>query len=935
MNYQYLFIRRSCVFFIFLISFIRCYPGSVVRDTINLCGEWDYRLLGAPLSIPGEGTILLPNTLDLAHKSVYNPESEITDQLRREFSFSGEAIYSNSIDIPDSWKDRYIELFIERTRPSKLWVDDIPFDNCSHISSPQRYNLSSVLTPGRHKISIAINNEDSIPLGIRHNSHECSESTQTNWNGILGNFQLESRPLFHIVNFSALTAENKQVLFKINFSEPSPFPVSLKLRLDGSLISSVNLQKGTANPDILVELPDSVNYWSAANPYLYLLTIELYDKNGELLDKYSEITGFRKFKTGGNSFLINGDPVFLRGTVNAAVFPMTGHPPLNKEAWIDYFSTLKSYGFNHVRFHSWTPPEACFLAADETGIYIQTELPIWGELDRDLKFQESFLKKDLEGIMDSYSRHPSFVLFSVGNELWGDISLMKEFMERAQELDSDILTTYGSNVYLGMNGQIGDEDFLVISKFDDDIKKSVRGSHSFADDHTGGFFNSHHPNNSETFSYALNNVTVPVIAHETGQYQMYPLFSETEKYQGILKSDNLKEFEKRAGEAGTIRKNEKFAEASGKWAAKLYKAEMEMSQRTPGIGGFQLFGLQDYPGQGTSLIGILDPFMDSKGIISPEDWRQSCDDIAIYAEFPKFCFYDDEKIEIPIKTVNYTSDSEAIKLIDWQTDFAEGSIIAKPGKGLISNGNIRLDMPKVSQPKKFSLNLRDNSNLSSNKYDFWVYPKDAPIVRNVFITKNLDEALSLLNKGERVILCPDSALVANASIDPLFTTDFWNYRMYRTICDEMGLQPSPGTLGLLINDTHPVFQKFPTDNHSDWQWWPVIHHSRPIIIDRLPKDFDPIIEVIDNVERNFRIALMIECNVGRGRLLILSTDMEKAAKYPEGKWLLQSVKEYMGSKECKPLLTLTAEQVTNLLTKPSRTRLIKELKNETYQRFVN
>ena len=919
---KYLFILSV---FLFGLSNVK----AGIRDTLDLSGQWMYRLTGAPSSIPGEGNITLPNTLDNAHKSIYNPESDNTSQLRREFSFSGTATYSKKIEIPEDWKDKEITLFIERTKPSVLRIDGKTVGSNSRISSPQKYVLTDYLSPGSHNIEIEINNADSIPPIVARSSHAVSESTQTNWNGILGDIHLEARNLFSIDKVKINDKIPEEINISIDFSQKAPSDLSLISKIDGITVSKEKIYRGSSN--ITLTLPSKdYNLWSGINPDLHELSFEIINTYQKPIDRYKLNTGFRNFSTLNNYFTINGQPIFLRGTVNAAVFPLTTHPPLDFQSWLKYFSVLKEYGFNHVRFHSWTPPEAAFLAADKSGIYILTELPIWGELDRDLKFHNRFLKEELQGIMESYSHHPSFVMFSTGNELWGDISLMGDYMKEAKTLNPRILSTYGSNVYLGMNGQIGEEDFLIASKIGDDTNKAVRGSMSFADSSTGGHFNSTYPNSNFNFSESTEGITVPIISHEVGQYQSYPDFSEIDKYSGNLKADNLKVFKKLSEEAGLFRKSKGFHEASGKWGAKLYKAEMEMAQRTPGVGGFELFGLQDYPGQGTALIGILNPFMESKSFIDPADWRESSGDLAILAEFPKFTFTEGEMVKVPITIVNFTKDTDAISSVKWSTNFAKGEIETNPGKGIVKSLPISFKIPKVSQPQKMSLTLKDETGEITNGYDFWVYPNSIPDIDKVTLTDNLTEALILLDQGERVILYSDSVTMARASLDPLFTPDFWNYRMYRSICDEMHLTPSPGTLGLYINNTHPALKKFPTDNHTDWQWFSILSHSRPLIIDRLPKNFDPLVEVIDNVERNFRLSLMLECNVGKGKLIILSTDAERISEYPEGKWFLQSVKEYAGSKDFKPVLTLTPEQVVNLVTKPSTARLIKELKNETY-----
>lgn len=639
--------------------------------------------------------------------------------------------------------------------------------------------------------------------------------------------------------------------------------------------------------------------WSEWNPALHDITLEITDASGNAINQQTVRTGLREFKADGTHFTINGDTTFLRGRHDACVWPATAHVPMDIDSWRKYFKTLKQYGINHVRFHSWCPPEACFQAADEAGIYLQPELPIWGEIDRTQHHLLEFLDEDMENILKNYSHHPSFTMFAIGNELWGDTITMKEFIDKARYEVPGLLATYGSNIYLGWEGHIPGEDFLVTCRVGggDGFSTHARASFSFADAENGGIMNSTFPNSEMTFSNAISHSPVPVIGHETGQYQIYPDFREIEKYSGVLRPDNLETFMKRAEDAGTLRKASKYFDASGKWAAKLYKADMEMNLRTPGMGGYQLLDIQDYPGQGTALVGILDSFMDSKGLITPEKWKESCNETVILANFPRYTFHAGDFIEIPLEFVNYSNQEPSSHTIRWELPFASGTTDFQPGKGVTKAGKISIALPYLKSPQKFTLNLSADNGSITNSYDFWVYPKTAKDIKGVEVTSNIDNALALLGKGKRVILYPDSAEVAEATLGPLFQTDYWNYRMFRTICDNINKKPSPGTLGLLINDSHPVFNSYPTDNHTDWQWFPVVNNSYPLIIDRLPDTIDPIVEPIDNVERNQRLALMLETRVGKGKLLIIMADMDKAAKEPEGEWLLQSAKEYMASKK--------------------------------------
>lgn len=904
---------------------------AVSRDSIDLSGIWKYNLTNAPSDVSGEGSISLPNTLDFAHRSIFNPESDNTEQLRREFSFIGEASFSREIKIPEDWKEKNIYLIIERTKPASVYVDGKKVGHNSRISSSQKYDLTKFLKPGIHNLEIRVNNGDSIPKLVAKSSSALSETTQTNWNGIIGKIFLTAHEPFHIENIKINDSNHKQEIpVTVKFSQPSPSDFLLTLESDKGVSIFENIKNGDSEISFHVPVSET-DLWSANNPVLHNLNVYLKDKLGNLHDSLKIITGFRDFSTSGKKFTINGTPVFLRGTVNFSVFPLTAYSPMDIDHWLNYFSILKMYGLNHVRFHSWTPPEAAFIAADKAGVYILTELPIWGEFDRDLEFQDRFLKEELNGIMEDFALHPSFVLFSPGNELWGDISLMGEYMEQAKHLNPRILTSHGSNVYLGMKGQLPGDDFLLSAKTDDNVNNSVRGSIPFSESSKGGHFNSVYPNSDFNYSEATKNISIPIIAHEVGQYQIYPDFSDIESYTGILKPDNLKEFEKRAVESGIFKRNKEFSNNSGKWAAQLYKAEMEQAQRSDGIAGFELSSLTDYPGQGGAFIGILNPFLQTKGLIDPSDWKNSSSDVMILAEFPKFSFLPGETVKIPITVVNYSHKADTVNLLTWKTDFVKGSFNTSPGFGILNSDTIEFKIPVVKTPVKKTLQLFSEDKSVKNSYDFWIYPEVMPRIKDVRVTDNLNQALDWLEAGEKVILYPDSSTTKNTSIGGLFTPDFWSYSIYYSICKEMNIPMSPGTLGLNIQNSHPALKKFPTESHSNWQWWPIVINSKPIIIDKLPVDMDVIVGVIDNIERSYRLGLIFECNVGKGKLMLVAADMDNATEYPEGKWLLQSLKEYMSGKNFKPKVTLTPQQLVNLLTKPSNTRKIKELINDGFK----
>ena len=597
-------------------------------------------------------------------------------------------------------------------------------------------------------------------------------------------------------------------------------------------------------------------------------------------------------------FMAGGHPVFLRGRHDACVFPRTGHVPMDKASWIKYLRRCKDYGINHVRFHSWCPPEAAFAAADELGIYLQPELPFWGTLEgEDLV---DFLVKEGLNIIHTYGHHPSFALFSLGNELWGEQAIMREMVEIFRAEAPQILYTNGTNAFLGYQGYVGGMDFMATARIGGErygeYGTHVRTSFAFCDAMDGGILNHFHPGTTRNFAEALKASPVPVISHETGQFQSYPDYAEIDKYEGSpLVPYNLMTFKHRLEDAGMADQAADFHRASGKWVAALYKADIEMCLRTPGMGGFQLLDLQDYPGQGSAYVGILDAFMDDKGFIDRNEWLGFCSDLVPLAEFEKYCWSEDETFHAHVKVANFTGEY-----------LQEGQ------------GEYDLDMPmsellqERQAPARIDLQLtaRTDHYQGHNSWPVWVYPADNwPDKNGVTITRKLDRAtLQALNAGKKVLLMPSDT---TNTVGGLFQTDYWNYRMFRDICESNGKPVSPGTLGILTDPSHPVFREFPTEEHTDWQWFPVLKASRPMILDALA-GYRPIVQVIDNVERNHRLGLLFEFAVGKGKLLVCCADLESVLEHPEGRQFYKAVLDYMRSDDFRPSVSLDTEQLTGL-----------------------
>ena len=849
---------------------------------IDLSGTWQFALDRQGTIKAGDAlteTIQLPGTTDTNKKGDFIAKSEETTHLTRPWSYKGKAWYQRDVEIPANWKGKSVYLFLERTKPSEVYIDGQLVGTSNDISTPQVFNLPKGLKPGKHQLTIMVDNASGVPEQLYASSHAYTEDTQTNWNGIIGRIEL----------------------FTGDYSAKSG-PAN---------ISSVNCKPSTVNPI------------------------------------------FKDFHIEGQHFYANGHQIFLRGKHDACVWPLTGHVAMDVESWKDYLGTCDAYGLNHVRFHSWCPPEAAFVAADELGIILQPELPFWGDFNDKDTLLMNFLHKEGENILRTYGHHPSFRMFALGNELWGSIDKMAEFIEDFRKIAPDKVYTFGSNYYLGYQGVKKGMDYFTTCRVGGEgwgnYNTHTRGSFSFADAADGGMINHFYPNTMMNFEEGCKlafpegsawTKAVPVISHETAQFQTYPDYDEIKKYTGTLYPYNMEVFRSRLEKAGMLDQAKDFHQASGLWSLQLYKQDIEMDLRTKNMAGFQLLDLQDYPGQGSAYIGILDAFMDPKGLCTEREWRQWCAPVVPLLVADKFCFTIEDGIHAWIQVANYSGQSLNGKTLRWELVQSESPLRVASGEmklpsteGLFTAGELNISLSKLDKPTQLQLCLSiDETEYFGvpyhNTYDLWAYPAWSDLSKlesMVAVTNELDAlAISQLEKGKSVLLMPEAS---DLCVGGLFQTDYWNYRMFKTIAENNKKSVSPGTLGILTDPKHPIFKGFPTQMHTNWQWFPIIKASHPFMLDNTGKDYRPIVQVIDNIERNHKLGLIFEFAVGNGKLLVCMADLESATSYPEGRAFYRSVLEYMVSDDFAPKTRITLQDFQKLMTTPVVEGKIGELNN--------
>lgn len=927
------------------------------RSRISLEGNWGLQLDTAGTGIAPDwltksctDSLFLPGTTDMGKMGTYNTDMTLTTGLSREYVFEGKALYTKQIRIPEEWDGTSVRLVMERTKPTTIWIDGKEVGANNDISTAQQYDLSSYLFPGTHTVAILVDNgKQAVPEKVYGSSHAYSASTQTNWNGIIGDFYLESAPLCGIDEIQLYPDVAKKVVTaRVTLRNPDKGVGKGILSFYAEAwntdkqhktpVQTVEVDWTKPEQELELALGDKALLWSEFTPALYRLSVSL--KTDQSVDTEQATFGLRDFKTKGRQFTMNGKTTFLRGKHDACVFPLIAHTAMDVKTWRHYFQVAKQYGINHYRFHSWCPPEACFEAADIEGIYLQPELPIWGNIDIDDTELCDYLLKEGRNLHRAYSNHASFVMFGLGNEMSGEEGLAM-LIQTFKKEDNRHIYASGSNNYLGFKGKQADEDYFTTCRVgredDKQFNTHARASFSFADAYDGGYLNHTYPNSEMDFSSANALCDVPIISHETGQFQVYPNYEEIKKYTGVLKPRNFEIFKKRLEEAGMIDQAHDFMMASGKWSALLYRADIEMNLRTPEWGGFQLLDLQDYPGQGSAYVGILDAFMESKGLIAPEEWRHFCSEVVPLFCTEKFCWTNDEALTGEVEIANYSESDLNGKQLSWVLTDSKQQVLdkgvlplqVKQGE-LAKVGTLKPAIASVRKAEKVTLALSIDGTPYLNDYSLWIYPaadKEVVPSEDICVTDDLDAHLKYLTEGGKVLWFPSKDKHKDQTVGGLFQTDYWNYRMFRTICENLDRPVSPGTLGILTDPGHPALADFPTEFHTNWQWFPIIKQSYPMILDRLSDDYRPIVQVIDNVERNHKLGLLFEFKVGNGKLLVCMSDLKAVQDKPEARQFYRSILEYMESSAFAPSYSLSAKDLQDLFTAKVKTGEMKKLFN--------
>lgn len=881
-----------------------------------------------------EGAIKLPGSL--AERG-FGAETEGSDfgVLTPEFKFIGVASYSRDIVVPKNWRGKSVEIELERVLwQSKVYIDGEEKSSQDGIGTSHIHTIGE-LTPGVHKIVVEVDNRMIHNIGDK--GHAYGSYTQSIWNGITGKMEMRAYDATRVLWVKTFSDLDRGVVdLKIDVEADRGSKATIKYTISDAVTGQEviggtfqsKLIRGVNSINIPVEVEGKLKRWSEFRPSTYTLKTELFA--GRAYDWNSTEFGYLSIAHNGTKLLINGEPVMLRGNLDCVHFPVTGYASCSVADWTKIFKIYKDYGLNHARFHSWCPPQAAFTAANRVGIYLQAEASIWidwwmsedmkkrGRPEMDTKGypkglgldpeRDKFVIDEMFRMIDRYGNNPSFTMFCIGNELGNsDFDVTKEWVRDLKSSDPRRLYSVSTA------RKVTDVDDYMATHYVQGVggTRGLKGARTDWD-----------------FEEIYSQMSIPTIAHEIGQWPVYPRWSEIDKYIGVLKARNLEEMRAVAIENGIVWQTDKFVEASGALNQIMYKSEIESFLRTESCAGIQLLSLQDYQGQGEALIGWLDCHWESKGITTPKEFKRFHNYGVPLLRFEKYVWTSDEKFSSEAQ-LSYHGESALTGRVSWKASLSSGELldrgvfdIDKFEVGTVTNlGDIEFALSGIEEATEIDIEISVEGTDYINSWQVWCYPSRGETMDILAVDSDSDGAVNgstiddlnicyvadadmfkMLDEGKKVLLIANRLGDEVTSTAINFSPLYWSLTFF----------PGQGKniIGMTIENNHPALDDFPTENHSNWQWETICKDSKAFILNDMPERYSSIVQPVDDFHRNNKLGALFELAYGSGKLMVCGFDIE--SNKPVAKELKRSVVNYMNSTQFRPSQQISRESLGSM-----------------------
>jgi hypothetical protein len=819
--------------------------------------------------------------------------------------YLGVAWYQRDVSIPSGWRDRRVILFLEHPHwETTVWWDDQAHAPDHSLSAPHIVDLGR-LTPGRHRLTIRVDNRrivaDPANNGHGDDAHSVSDALGAAWNGIVGRIELRATTPVWIEDAQAFpNVAEHAVLIKVTIGNVTGEAGSGRLTAGGAA-ATVSWGADGGAAEIRVPLPANAQTWDEFHPALQRLTVAL--RGGPADDVRPVVFGLREISHRDRDLLLNGRPLNLRLTHFGGDFPLTGYPPTDVESWKKIIAVCQAYGLNGMRFHSWCPPEAAFAAADELGFYLQPECGMWSPFNPGSPYTR-LLEEETPRILRAFGNHPSFILLSPSNEPSGHYPQVTPAWAAAWYA-RDNRRLYSAGTGWSDRSQVeGGPQFASLVRYN---SANLRN--------TGGWF-------GLDYRAALATAHIPVLAHEVGQWCAYPDFDVIREFTGYLRPGNYDIFKYLAEQQGVLPFDHAFAYASGRFQVECYKEEIEANLRTPGLSGFQLLDLHDYLGQGTALIGVVDAFWKPKSYVTAAQFRRFSGPTVPLARLERRVFTTADTLTADVELYHFGAEDLPRARPYWKITDRHGRAVAEgrwPERAIARGKNIPLgrvaaDLSGLAAPQAYRLVVGLENTAIENDWAIWVYPAHpaAAVPAGVRVTNDWNTAAASLAAGGSVLFLPTAADLDPARCPPLKPVPvFWNIQM--TVRPPRNPTARfDAMLGLLCDIHHPALAEFPTGVACDWQWTPIIDNVRSVNLDGAPRRLVPIVAAIDDWNRDWRLGVIFECSVGPGKLLVSAVNLDDPRAGVGTRQLRRSLLDYMAKPDFRPRVALTPAEAAGL-----------------------
>ena len=858
---------------------------------IDLSGEW--QVAGTNFA----GRARLPGTLadaglgEFQTPALHAAYTERTSKtsLALRYKYRGSATYSRTVELTAEQAAKPLEVFLERVMwTSRLKIDARDFGFCDSLGAPHVHRIpAGALAPGAHRIEIEIDN--SRQYGVAMKAHGYGEWMQSVWHGAIGRIELrEANPLDGARVFAPWPANGK-----VRFELPAGFVADTRSVASGDLsFTGFRTEPSPYAKDrvmVTASLAEEPQAWDEFNPRLYTVTLRDAESGFEKKLRF----GFRTPGRKGNRLMLNGRALFVRADIDNCHFPLTGYPAMDKREWTRFFTIQRNNGMNAIQLHTWTPPEAAFEAADELGMMIFCELGYWNEHGVKSSFAgkgnaalDGWLRRELKAVADAYGNHPSMVATSFGNELgYCDIKALDAWMAEHKKYDPRRLTMCSTARAIAPS-----DDFMVTHHYPGigPTRGLVGGGADY------------------DYESVYSKAPVPVIAHEIGQWPVYPMWDEQiPKFNGLLDPWRWRPRREMAVSNNTFRFAREFHSASMQTSRHFYKLETEGFLRTPSCNGIEYLSMRDYTGQGEALVGWYDAFFDAKpalGEVPPFSVLAGA--TPCLAKFPKFLWTSNETFTARLLVRNELADAiPAGTRWRWSFGAHSGWAAAEkpiPAGGLADVGGISVELSGFAAPGRHELRFGDNS------WRIYVLPRirtPDPLPEGVLITSDPAAATKALAAGGRVIYTGRSAKSDITTFKPIY----WSTGLFATDRKHIGF-------GAVVDADHPALAPTGCDYWMDEFWRKLFTDGKRSAtshrLEGLPADFRPIITVVPDLHHSYFISPFFEVKVGEGRLIVCGLQID--ANSTSARLFKRTLWRYVVSDDFNPKWQVSPEWFTDV-----------------------